>query len=379
MVFVMVVLGGVTRLTRSGLSIVEWRPEGETLPRTDAEWQVEFDKYKAFPEYIKVNRHMSLDEFKPIYFMEWFHRMWGRGIGLAFAGPLAYFALRRRIPPGFGTRLGALLALGATQGAVGWWMVKSGLVHENFKENYAVPRVSPYRLTTHLGFAWASYSLLLWNAWDLLRAPLAAVTPQQADAARRMRSPVVFATSLLGVTIASGAFVAGNDAGHAYNDWPLFAGRVIPEQIWEPAMGLRNFFENTATVQFDHRMLAYSMLATVGIVHAAGKRIGWAALPAGTRGGAIAMGAMVGIQATLGISTLMMYVPVWLGAAHQAGALALWTTALYTLHSVQRALRPAAAAAAGTVAAAAAKAPVSAAAAVAALGLSATLHGERED
>lgn len=149
MVFVMVVLGGVTRLTRSGLSIVEWRPAGEAFPTTEEEWLVEFRKYQAFPEYQRVNRHMSLDEFKPIYFMEWFHRFWGRAIGVAFAGPLAYFALRGRIPPGLWPRIGLLFGIGATQGGVGWWMVKSGLEHERFSE-YVIPRVSPYRLATHV-------------------------------------------------------------------------------------------------------------------------------------------------------------------------------------------------------------------------------------
>jgi cytochrome c oxidase assembly protein subunit 15 len=149
MVFVMVVLGGVTRLTRSGLSIVEWRPTGEVLPSTDEQWQVEFDKYQAFPEYLRVNRHMTLDEFKPIYFMEWFHRFWGRAIGVAFVGPLALFAAAGRIPPGFWPRMGLLLGIGAAQGGVGWWMVKSGLEHERFDEN-SIPRVSPYRLATHV-------------------------------------------------------------------------------------------------------------------------------------------------------------------------------------------------------------------------------------
>jgi cytochrome c oxidase assembly protein subunit 15 len=150
MVFVMVVLGGVTRLTRSGLSIVEWRPHGEVLPTNDEEWQCEFDKYKAFPEYQKVNRHMPLDEFKFIYMMEWLHRFWGRAIGIAFAGPLAYFAVRKRIPHGLWPRLLTMLGLGAAQGGVGWWMVKSGLEHERFADEYSVPRVSPYRLTTHV-------------------------------------------------------------------------------------------------------------------------------------------------------------------------------------------------------------------------------------
>lgn len=368
MVFIMVVLGGVTRLTRSGLSIVEWRPEGEKLPQTEEEWAVEFQKYKAFPEYQRVNSRMSLEEFKPIYFMEWFHRMWGRAIGLAFGVPLIYFAATKSIPAGYGGRLGILLAIGSTQGAVGWWMVKSGLEHERFNE-YKIPRVSPYRLATHLGFAWTIYSLLCWNGWDLIKQSLP-ITGAQAQAALKLRTPVALATAIIGTTVASGAFVAGNDAGHAYNDWPFFAGRVIPEQIWDKQLGYRNVFENTATVQFDHRMLAYTSLAGVGLVHAAAKRAGGlkaAAMPPGFKAGAIALGALVAAQATLGITTLMLYVPVSLGAAHQAGALALWTGALYTMHSVARAARFAVPAAAATGAAASASRTAPAAMSIGAL------------
>ena len=149
-VFVMIVLGGVTRLTRSGLSIVEWRPEGEALPRSDAEWEVAFAKYQRFPEYKKVNSGMTLEEFKPIYWMEWGHRQWGRAIGLIFAGPLVYWVASKRLPPGMGPRLGGLLLLGGAQGGVGWWMVKSGLEAERFVDEWTVPRVSPYRLATHV-------------------------------------------------------------------------------------------------------------------------------------------------------------------------------------------------------------------------------------
>jgi cytochrome c oxidase assembly protein subunit 15 len=213
-------------------------------------------------------------------------------------------------------------------------MVKSGLEHERFGENQ-VPRVSPYRLATHLGFAWTVYSLLLWNAWDLLRR-LIAVTAAQQAAAARARPWVAGAAALIGTTVASGAFVAGNDAGHAYNDWPLFAGKVVPEQIWDERLGARNFFENTATVQFDHRNLAYASVLGVGLVHMALKRASEGvkeSIHPSLRRPAILLGALVGGQALLGISTLLMYVPVSLGAAHQAGALALWTGALYTLHS----------------------------------------------
>jgi cytochrome c oxidase assembly protein subunit 15 len=337
-VYAMVVLGGVTRLTRSGLSIVEWRPAGEPLPSTDSDWDDAFEKYKAFPEYQRVNSRMTLDEFKPIYFMEWAHRMWGRGLGVAFGVPLAALVVARAVPTGLGPRLFGLLFLGGTQGAIGWWMVKSGLDAKRFAPT-DTPRVSPYRLATHLTGAWALYSLLAWTAMDLLRSS----TPPTAGgliAARAVRPAAIAAATLAGLTTFSGAFVAGNDAGRAYNDWPFFAGQLVPEGIWEDHLGIRNFFENTATVQFDHRSLAYATLASVGVLHAKMARVGGkAVVPRPVFRGAVMLGAAVAAQATLGIVTLMLYVPIALGAAHQAGALAVWTSALWTLHSVQSACR----------------------------------------
>lgn len=353
-VFGMVSLGGVTRLTRSGLSIVEWNAHGEPLPLSDEEWEVAFDKYKAYPEFQRVNSRMTMEEFKPIYLMEWAHRMWGRGLGVVFGVPLVALAVARRIPATLGPRLGLLLGMGATQGAIGWWMVKSGLKHENFNE-YQVPRVSPYRLATHLTGAWAIYSVLVWTGMDVLRAGFKAppITSPAHSAAlstalTSLRAPTLLATTLLAITTVSGAFVAGNDAGHAYNDWPLFAGRWVPEELWNAALGARNFFENTATVQFDHRMLAYTTVAAVGGVHASLARAGRgvegggaalkAAFPAMYRGAWLLGGAVLG-QATLGVATLMLYVPIELAALHQAGALATWTAALYYAHSVQLAVR----------------------------------------
>jgi cytochrome c oxidase assembly protein subunit 15 len=203
---------------------------------------------------------------------------------------------------------------------------------------------------------------------DLLTKPSPGLSQAAIAAARSLRPTALTAAAVIGTTVASGAFVAGNDAGHAYNDWPWFAGRWIPEHIWEPALGSRNFFENTATVQFDHRMLAYSSIAAVAAVKVAASRAGWKVLPPPVRKWAIGLGALVALQATLGITTLMLYVPVSLGAAHQAGALALWTGALGLLHSI----RQATAGAAVNVGAAAVKGAVAgvprAAAAAAAVG-----------
>ena len=375
LVFGMVSLGGVTRLTRSGLSIVEWRPEGEVLPSTPHEWQVAFDRYKSFPEYQRANSRMTLEEFKPIYFMEWAHRAWGRGLGLVFGLPLLALAATRSIPAGLAPRLGLLLALGGAQGAIGWWMVRSGLESQHFEPGgyyeYQRPRVSPYRLATHLTGAWTLYSVLAWTAMDLLRASpaaaaaaAAAATGSPAAAAlqhaalRSLALPTGAALTLLAVTTVSGAFVAGNDAGHAYNDWPLFAGRWVPEDLWLERLGLRNLFENTATVQFNHRTLAYSTVAAVGgayLALAAARRslaatgaaagLAPALPPALTRACMLLKGAVL-CQALLGITTLIHYVPVSLGAAHQAGALATWTAGLYYAHVLRSATVAAAAAAA---------------------------------
>ncbi|GBG34166.1 Cytochrome c oxidase assembly protein COX15 [Hondaea fermentalgiana] len=336
-VFGMVVLGGVTRLTRSGLSMVDWRPQGSMLPQTDEAWAAEFEKYKQFPEYKRLNQGMSLDEFKHIYFMEWFHRMWGRGLGFVFGVPFLYFMARGRIQrlPGMTPKLFGLLALGGGQGLVGWWMVKSGL--EEPTNEWKEPRVSPYRLAAHLTVALGVFTGLVWTGLTALNPqPLlsTAVDPRVL----RLRSWGAAVLGLVGITFVSGAFVAGNDAGRAYNDWPFYAGEWIPREFWdsrlEPAW--RNIFENTATVQFDHRNLAYTTLfSTLALFHIARRSPNWKVLSPAMRTGYNAMVVVVCCQVLLGISTLMMFVPVELGAAHQAGALTLWTTMLYSQHALR--------------------------------------------
>lgn len=335
-VFSLVVLGGVTRLTRSGLSMTDWKFTGERAPRTRADWEAEFANYRASPEFQRVNRGMSLDEFKFIYWMEYAHRMWGRTLGIYFAVPVAYFAARGYLTPKLGKRLALLFAAGGAQGLVGWWMVRSGL--EQPTREYDIPRVSPYRLATHLSTAFAIYSGILWTALDVSRP-----TPALADmylsgrqllaglAARRRFHGLA---GLIGVTAVSGAFVAGLDAGHAYNTFPLMGGRLIPEEYWDPELPpWRNCFENTAAVQFHHRVLA---LTTAGGVAAA-----WAATQAGPplpRAAALAVHALGGAvvaQVTLGITTLLYHVPVSLGSAHQAGALTLFSVALALLHALR--------------------------------------------
>lgn len=298
-----------------------------------------------------MNSQMTVEEFKEIYFMEWFHRMWGRAIGVAFAVPFLGFALTRSIPPGIYGRLAAAFGLGGLQGAVGWWMVRSGLDEKLMTTDE--PRVNSYRLTTHLSMAVGIFSLLMWTAMDLLaRAPAAAAraaaaaTPEAARAAARLRPVAIGAAVVAGCTLASGGFVAGLDAGHAYNDWPMMAGRFVPEQYWDESLGWRNFFENTATVQFDHRMLAYSTLLSAGAVLVTARRGGaWKHHTPRVRRGVLALVHAVGAQAALGISTLVMYVPVPLAACHQAGALVVWSSVLTVLHAL-RAAAPRAASAA---------------------------------
>ena len=334
-VFGMVVLGGVTRLTRSGLSMVDWRPEGSMLPRTDEEWRVEFEKYKRFPEFKRINQSMDIEEFKFIYFLEWAHRMWGRALGVIFAVPLAGFLLKGRIkktPAKLPTRLPLLLLMGGSQGLVGWWMVKSGL--EEPKDKRKDPRVSPYRLAAHLTMAVGLYSGLLWTGFTCMHPNRLAANA--FSSVPRVRMFATSALGLVGTTMLSGAFVAGNDAGHAYNDWPFYAGRMIPEDVWDPDLKpqWRNYFETTGTVQFDHRNLAYITAPLVWGTYALARKNPATLPPAAVSASGI-MAGFVAAQVGLGITTLMSNVPVWLGSAHQAGALTVYTSGIYLLHTLR--------------------------------------------
>lgn len=331
-VFGMVVLGGVTRLTRSGLSMVDWKPTQGWPPRSPEEWDAEFDKYKQFPEYQKINRWMDVEEFKKIYYMEFAHRTYGRALGVVYGLPLAYLMLTGRARAAGGAKLQlqllGLLGMGGAQGLVGWWMVKSGLQEQTIVTSE--PRVSPYRLCAHLCMAVGLYSGLLWTGWTVMHPQRVAKFP----ATRAFKLASLAVTGVVCTTLTSGAFVAGNDAGRAFNDWPMYAGRWVPQGIWNPALGVRNFLENTATVQFDHRMLAYATLATVtGVWWQAEKQLASSGKHALV--GFRALGVLVWAQAALGIATLMTVVPVSLGSLHQAGALTVWTVALYAQHCLR--------------------------------------------
>lgn len=340
-VFGMVVLGGVTRLTKSGLSMTEWKLTNIRYPWSAAEWEEEFDKYKQFPEF-DLHPDMSMARFQEIYFYEYAHRLLGRGIGVLFAVPAMYFAARGFLTRRLAPRLGALFVAGGCQGMIGWWMVKSGLEAElaHSTGDDHIPRVSPYRLATHLTSAFAIYTTLVWTGMSVLqRVPkeLSALELQGVKRLRGVSKPLVV---LVGVTAVSGAFVAGMKAGMHYNSFPLMDGQLVPEGYWEMEPAYRNFFENIATVQFDHRLLATSTFVSSWAFWALSRGV---VLPPQARLGANLLVVAVSGQFTLGIVTLLNAVPVHLGAAHQAGALTVFTAALYTMHGL-RLRNPAAAA-----------------------------------
>lgn len=320
-VFAMVVLGGVTRLTRSGLSIVEWAPIVGTIPPLDAAaWDATFDKYKNTPEYREVNTGMSLDEFKSIFWIEYAHRLLGRAIGFVFLIPFLYFLARRRLDARLASKLGGVLVLGALQGALGWYMVASGLVD--------VPRVSPYRLTAHLGLAVAIYGALLWIALDLLMP-----APAAPMGTRPLARTGIVVVTLVSSTILAGGFVAGTHAGFVFNTFPLMDGAFVPAGLYALEPWWTNWFENVAAVQFHHRLLAYVSLVAVIVLWWKARR---AVVPAASRAAIRTLAGIGMLQVMLGIATVVLVVPIPLAAAHQAGAMALFSAALVAAHLLRR-------------------------------------------
>lgn len=307
----LVMLGGATRLTESGLSIVDWRPVTGVLPPLDAAaWQAEFDKYRASPQYTQVNRGMSLDEFKLIFGFEYAHRLLARLLGLVFALPLLVFWWRGWIAPPLRWRLLGVLALGAAQGYMGWYMVKSGLVD--------MPRVSHYRLAAHLSLALLVYAAMLWLALQLR-------WPVPAGAARPRSRFAAALLALLGLTIVFGAFVAGLRAGLGYNTFPLMGGRWVPDGFLLLQPAWLNFLENPATVQFTHRWLALGTLAAIALLWWRMRR---RELERTQRAALRALVAMALVQVGLGIATLLWHVPVVLATLHQGGAVLLLSAVL---------------------------------------------------
>jgi cytochrome c oxidase assembly protein subunit 15 len=318
LVFAMVVVGGVTRLTHSGLSITEWQPIVGTLPPlSTADWNEAFAKYRATPEYAQVNKGMSLDAFKSIFWWEYFHRLLGRAIGLAFLVPLVWFVARGRITQGYAPRLFAIFVLGGLQGALGWYMVQSGLVDD--------PRVSQLRLTAHLGLAFLILGAMFWTALSLLR-PRAPRGPGRTWIAGGL-------VALVLLMVLSGGLVAGIRAGFAYNTFPLMNGRIVPQEILLLEPWYRNFYNNMATVQFVHRAIA--LLLAVSITWSWWHTHRTADPGSGTRRAATMLLAMLIVQVSLGVATLLLVVPLPLAAAHQAGAVLLFAAALHALHAAR--------------------------------------------
>ena len=330
LVLAMVVLGGITRLHHAGLSIVDWRPLVGVLPPFGEEaWQALFADYKRFPEYQEINRGMTLGEFKGIFWLEYAHRLLGRIVGIVFILPFLWFLIRRAFGWPLALKVLAIGILGGLQGLLGWYMVQSGLVDR--------PDVSPYRLAAHLGLAVAIYGCLIWIALGLLMEG----TVERVRQAGRWRGAVWGATGLVFVTILSGAFVAGNDAGLAYNTFPLMADAIVPPDIFLIEPLWRNFFENVPLVQLDHRLLAMLTALIVILIWVAALR--WLGPTPARVALHTAAGAVLG-QFVLGIATLLTFVPVPLGAAHQVGAMAVFTVILISLrllYPVQAAPSPA--------------------------------------
>ncbi len=322
MVLAMAVIGAITRLTESGLSIMEWAPiSGALPPLSQAEWQRLFDLYRQIPEYQQQNAGMSLEEFKTIFWWEYIHRLWGRLIGVVFALPLAWFWWRGRIDRALGKKLLIAFALGAAQGALGWFMVASGFAERT--------DVSQYRLTAHLALALIIYGYLFWLALSVFWP-----RPEYSrdGAAPLLRRALWALLALVAVTIASGGFVAGLNAGLTYNTFPLMDGELVPDGYAMLSPWIMNIFENIAAVQFNHRILAVTTVAlAIGLwLWSLNRNLA----PAAQMGFA-ALAILALIQLALGITTLLLVVPVTLGALHQAGAILVLTATLWTLYHLR--------------------------------------------
>jgi cytochrome c oxidase assembly protein subunit 15 len=316
----MVVLGGFTRLTGSGLSMVDWRPlMGILPPLGDAEWQRVFELYQQSPEFQKVNSHMDVDAFKEIFWLEYLHRLLGRTIGLVFLLPFVFFIAKGYIRKQEWAKYLLMFILGGLQGLLGWYMVKSGLVN--------VPHVSQYRLTAHLVAAFLIYAYMFWVAMTLL-FPVPDGATKHGWFGKTLGLFV-----LISVTIVSGGFVAGLKAGKIFNTFPMMGDYWLPPGLTALDPLWRNLFDNMTTVQFDHRWLAISTFVVVVIYWRAARR---ANLPARARPAVNALLHTAVLQVVLGISTLLLAVPVILGAAHQAVAMLLFTVALYLLQALRR-------------------------------------------
>lgn len=319
LVFAMVVLGGFTRLTGSGLSMVDWQPiMGWLPPLSDAAWQRVFEMYQQSPQYLKVNSHMDVEAFKGIFWLEYLHRLLGRTIGLVFLIPFLWFLARGYIKTREWPRYLLMFVLGGLQGVLGWYMVKSGLIDN--------PQVSQYRLTAHLFAAFLIYAYMFWVAMSLL-------FPPAGNDRHPWYGKTLALTVLASITIMSGGFVAGLKAGKIYNTFPMMGDAWLPPGGMALEPWWRNFFDNITVVQFDHRVLAVTTLLIIITYWFKARR---AELPARSRPAVNALLHTAVLQVALGITTLLLAVPVVLGVLHQAVAMLLFTVILYILHSLRR-------------------------------------------
>ncbi len=317
LVVVMIVVGGLTRLTDSGLSITEWKPvTGAMPPMSEAAWTAEFDKYRAIPEYQLQNKGMTLAEFKVIYWWEWGHRQLGRVIGLVWAAGFLFFAATRKIPTGWMPKLLFIGVLGGLQGFIGWWMVSSGL-EEGMLD------VASYRLATHLGLAFVIFGFIAWYVYELGRKqPDLLQARRSADAGLTRLGSILVGFAF--VQILLGALVAGIDAGRAYPDWPLMAGGFFPPEPFGLTPVWRNFFEDAGLVQFMHRMAGYALFAFGVYVWMRARR----SANAQTRFAFNAVLAVMALQMVLGIVTVVYSAPWQIAIVHQLGAVVLWALIL---------------------------------------------------
>lgn len=318
-VYFMIVVGGITRLTQSGLSMVEWAPIMGTIPPIgEAAWLQVFEKYKAFPEYQKVNAGMSLEDFKSIFWWEYGHRVLGRFIGLIYLLPLLFFLVKGMVPTHWKLRLFALFVLGGLQGLMGWYMVKSGLVD--------IPSVSQYRLTAHLGLAIIIFACMFWFALDFLRGQQTRINNQASSV---YLSITAIAVIIVFIMMLSGGFVAGTKAGFIINTFPTMNGEWVPSSWMAMSPWWRNLFENAVAIQFIHRAIAMVVLAVVVCMFISSTKQQFKTY-------AVLSLLAVLVQILLGISALVMRVPLALGASHQAGAVALLASCLLVAHIARK-------------------------------------------
>ena len=317
LIFVMVVVGGITRLTHSGLSISNYKLISGTIPpMNDIEWQDAFDLYKQYPEYQKLNYNFTLQDFKDIYFWEWLHRVIGRAIGLVFIIPFVYFLIKKQLSKPTIKKSVILLILGGFQGFLGWYMVKSGLVDN--------PDVSHYRLSAHLTTAFITFAYSFWVALDL-------IFPSKKTIEKGFRNLLRICLVVIIIQIIYGAFVAGLDAGFIHNHWPMMSeGKFMHETVYiEQDPVINNFIEGKSGVQFVHRILAYIIVVLVFIIWRKARKMNVSKYQSN---GIYSLVIILAIQFLLGVFTILLQVPVWLGVAHQIGAFFLLSAMTFTLH-----------------------------------------------